>query len=99
MEPAAFGQPGVDEGLRPIEAPTRGASIRSTSSSTSEGLNTTVVSSCSPCRATKTRPGSLIQISSTSGSSSNRVNAPNPPMRWCSSSTSSSVRGGSPPER
>ena len=44
-------------------------SIRSTRSRTSSAVSTVVVSSLRPLRATKTRDGSLIQISSTEGSS------------------------------
>lgn len=44
-------------------------SIRSTRSRTCASVSTVVVSSLRPCLATKTRPGSLIQISSTAGSS------------------------------
>ena len=45
----------------------------------------TLVSSCRPLRATKTRLGSLIQISSTSGSSRNRCSGPKPETRATSS--------------
>ncbi len=44
-------------------------SIRSTRSLTSSSVSTVVVSSCRPSRAMNTRLGSLIQISSTAGSS------------------------------
>ena len=88
MQAAAVGQAGVDEGLRTVEAAT-GARQHPLDDLLDLGPveDETVVSSCSPPRATKTRPGSLIQISSTSGSSSSGVSAPKPPMRWCSSST------------
>ncbi len=55
-----------------------GRSIRSTSSATWSALRISVVSSERPRRATNTRPGSLIQISSTVGSSSSGCNGPNP---------------------
>ena len=51
-----------------------------------------VVSSVRPRRATNTRPGSLIQISSTSGSSSQRCSGPKPAT---ASSTARATRGGS----
>ena len=75
------------------------ANMRSTISSTSRASRTRPVSSCSPLRATKTRPGSLTQISSTSGSSISGVSAPKPRMRWRSRSTSCSASGGRPPSR
>ena len=43
--------------------------IRSTRSRTSSAVSTVVVNSLRPLRATNTRDGSLIQISSTDGSS------------------------------
>ena len=51
-------------------------SIRSTSSRTSRSDSTTVVSSGTPSRATNTRVGELIQISSTVGSSKNGCSGP-----------------------
>ena len=45
----------------------------------------TLVSSCRPCRAMNTRLGSLIQISSTSGSSRKRWSGPKPETRATSS--------------
>ena len=47
-----------------------------------------LVSSCRPLRATKTRLGSLIQTSSTVGSSRNGCSGPNPDTRATSSPTS-----------
>ena len=53
-------------------------SIRSTRSRTCPSSRIVVVSSDRPRRATNTRPGSLIQISSTSGSSRWRCSGPKP---------------------
>jgi hypothetical protein len=68
-------------------------SIRSTSSATSASASTVVVSSLWPRRATKTLPGSLIQTSSTSGSSSHRCSGPKPATV---SSTARATSPGSP---
>jgi hypothetical protein len=51
-------------------------SIRSTRSASCPAPRIVVVSSDRPRRATNTRPGSLTQISSTSGSSSHRCSGP-----------------------
>ena len=70
MEPVARRKHRVDE--RAWTRRSRRAevlSIRSIRSRTSDGSRIVVVSSCLPSRATKTRCGSLIQISSTVGSS------------------------------
>ncbi len=76
-------------------------SIRSTSSCTCAGVSIRLVSSCRPRRAMKTRLGSLIQISSTAGSSRNGCNAPNPDTRATSSPTteSTSATGATAPVR
>ena len=68
-------------------------SIRSTRSATWSAVRITVVSSERPRRAMNTRPGSLIQISSTVGSSSSGCNGPNPATR---SSTARAASFGSP---
>ena len=52
-----------------------------------------MVSSDRPCRATNTRPGSLIQISSTARSSKNRCSGPKP-ATW--SNTLRAVASASP---
>ena len=54
-------------------------------------VSTRLVSSCRPWRATNTRLGSLIQTSSTAGSSRNGCSGPNPPTRATSSPTSAST--------
>ena len=66
---------GVDRSTRRPEV----FSIRSTRSRTSPSVEDRSWSArCDPLRATKTRPGSLIQISSIVGSSSNRCSGPKP---------------------
>ncbi len=73
-------------------------SMRSTRSRTPSAVRIVGVSSLTPSRATNTLPGSLIQISSTRGSSKYGCSGPNPAtsstMRLAVRSTSSS--GGSP---
>ena len=70
VQPAAVGENGIDEGrgLRSTRRP-EDFSIRSTRSRTWSCESRVVVSSATPLRATKTRLGSLTQISSTDGSS------------------------------
>ena len=68
-------------------------SIRSTSSCTCAAVSIRLVSSCRPLRATKTRLGSLIQISSTAGSSRNGCSGPKPDTRATSSPTTASTSG------
>ena len=65
-------------------------SIRSTRSRTSAAVRIVVVSSCRPSRATNTRCGSLIQTSSTVGSSRYGWSGPKPATRATSSSTARS---------
>ena len=65
-------------------------SIRSTRSRTSAVVRIVVVSSCRPSRATNTRCGSLIQISSTVGSSRYGCSGPKPATLATSSSTAPS---------
>ncbi len=76
-------------------------SIRSTRSETSSSVSTVVVSSCRPSRAMNTRDGSLIQISSTAGSSRYRWSGPKPATRSCTSrlTASRSPIGGTIPVR
>jgi hypothetical protein len=76
-------------------------SSRSTSSSTCSAVRIVVVSSCRPSRATNTRDGSLIQISSTPGSSRYSCSGPNPATRASSSSSIAdwSATGSTAPER
>jgi hypothetical protein len=83
---------GVDMPIRRSEV----RSTRSTRSASSPGA-TIVVSSLRPRRTTNTRPGSLIRISSASGSSSQRCSGPNPATRSSTSRTtaSGSTIGGS----
>ena len=68
-------------------------SIRSTSSCTCAVLSIRLVSSCRPLRAMKIRLGSLIQISSTAGSSRKGCSGPNPETRATSSPTRASTSG------
>ena len=68
-------------------------SIRSTSSSTWAEVSMRLVSSCRPLRAMNTRLGSLIQISSTAGSSRKGCNGPKPDTRATSSRTTDSGSG------
>ena len=68
-------------------------SIRSTSSCTSARLRIRFVSSCRPLRAMNTRLGSLIQISSTSGSSRKCCSGPKPETRATSSPTTPTGSG------
>ena len=86
--------------LRSIRRPLD-LSIRSTSSCTCAVVRMVVVSSCRPARATNTRDGSLIQISSTSGSSRYACSGPNPATRATSSPTTplASATGATTPVR
>ncbi len=68
-------------------------SIRSTSSVTCAVVSIRLVSSWRPLRAMKTRLGSLIQISSTDGSSRNGWSGPKPETRATSSPTTESTSG------
>ena len=68
-------------------------SIRSTSSCTCAVLSIRLVSSCRPLRAMNTRLGSLIQTSSTLGSSRNGCSGPKPETRATSSPTTASTSG------
>ena len=102
VEARAVGQRGVHERRGQVDPAARGAcSIRSTRSRTSSGVRIVVVSSATPRRAMKTLVGSLIQISSTVGSSKYGCNGPNPATvsRTCLAASCRSTITGMPPCR
>ena len=92
VEPVALRQHRVDEGAADVDPPAEDLSIRSTSSCTWALVSIRLVSSWRPRRAMNTRLGSLIQTSSTVGSSRKGCSGPKPETRATSRRPSSRHR-------